>query len=98
MGNAVVNEETHVHFQPTTGLFEVKLRRHQANISVDAWTTTCDETEWRSIVSAAKNTQLTDAQFADVLADVWPQWTQDHVKTPGLEGEYRTLVLKIVDP
>lgn len=97
MGTSVTNAGSDTHIQPNTGLFELKLHRHQANISVDAWTTACNRTQWRAITQSAKSSD-TDAEFAAVLATVWPSWTADHVTTPGLESEWRYVVLGICDP
>ena len=96
-GDTVDNQEHWFHHQPATGLFEVRAKRHLGNQQIDAQTSTAGEGDWYAIVTSAKGND-TDTEFASVCASVWPQWTADHLVTPGLVAGYRAFVLKVVDP
>lgn len=95
MGDSVNNLLPEFHYQPATGLFEVKVRRHYGNGNVDASTSQGDEDDWAAIVASAVSTD-SDTAFANVVASVWPTWTQDHLVNPSLVAGFRTLVKKIV--
>lgn len=95
MGDSVNNLLPEFHYQPATGLFEVKVTRHLGSGNINAGTSAGDEDDWAAIVTSAASTD-SDTTFAAVVAGVWPTWTQDHLVTPGLVAGFRTAVKKIV--
>lgn len=99
MGTAVNNMEHWFHFQPATGLFEVKAKRHLGNANINAETTVEDESAWYAIVTSARSDD-TDAEFYDVVHGFWPGWAETHLSSGGanLTADYRATVLRIVDP